>query len=390
MSSKYKNFQDGIGLVPKDISGNEKPGDIEVLSTNAKLNYRNNSSSSPIVTEEHASQGANRLKNKDLDDSTTYFVDSDYPLVKKVKFTVPTTISISELIFPNTISDTLICKNTTDTLTNKTIDLTNNTLITTSAQLASSVTDETGSGLLVFNNTPTITTPVINTINDVLQINNKTGNAINVSSDLTTNFNISGTNNVVQINSSGLTVGTSKRINFNGSSNNISINATTINDTYTISLPSNQPIAGTALYYNGFNYIWQPVFAARKSKYDLIVGSPTEVASGAADYWSLQTAINILTTGGSILLSSNYSTSENITITYDNITIEGQGNKSIINGTLTFPSTADNCSINGVRIIGDITFTVGCKYNMLTNFWASSTVIITDNGTSNYLSGIQE
>ena len=50
---------------------------------------------------------------------------------------------------------------TTKTLTNKTINLTSNTLVATSAQLATALTDETGSGALVFANTPTFVTPVL-------------------------------------------------------------------------------------------------------------------------------------------------------------------------------------------------------------------------------------
>jgi hypothetical protein len=46
-----------------------------------------------------------------------------------------------------------------ETLTNKTINLSSNTLTATSAQLASAVTDETGSGSLVFATSPTLTTP---------------------------------------------------------------------------------------------------------------------------------------------------------------------------------------------------------------------------------------
>jgi hypothetical protein len=42
------------------------------------------------------------------------------------------------------------------TLTNKTLDLSNNTLITTSSELASAVTDETGTGALVFATTPVL------------------------------------------------------------------------------------------------------------------------------------------------------------------------------------------------------------------------------------------
>ena len=45
----------------------------------------------------------------------------------------------------------------TQTLTNKTINLTSNTLVATSAQLAAAITDETGTGKLVFSDSPTFT-----------------------------------------------------------------------------------------------------------------------------------------------------------------------------------------------------------------------------------------
>jgi hypothetical protein len=49
------------------------------------------------------------------------------------------------------------------TLTNKTINLTSNTLVATSAQIAAAVTDETGTGALVFANSPTLVTPALGT-----------------------------------------------------------------------------------------------------------------------------------------------------------------------------------------------------------------------------------
>lgn len=53
----------------------------------------------------------------------------------------------------------------TQTFTNKTINLTSNTLVATSAQLAAAISDETGSGSAVFGTSPTIATPTINQIN---------------------------------------------------------------------------------------------------------------------------------------------------------------------------------------------------------------------------------
>lgn len=54
-------------------------------------------------------------------------------------------------------TDTLVGKATTDTLTNKTFDLGSNTLTATSAQLRSAMSDETGTGYLVFSDSPAMT-----------------------------------------------------------------------------------------------------------------------------------------------------------------------------------------------------------------------------------------
>ena len=60
---------------------------------------------------------------------------------------------------------TMVGTDTTQTLTNKTISLASNTLTATSAQMLAAVSDETGTGLLVFNSSPTITTPTIAQVN---------------------------------------------------------------------------------------------------------------------------------------------------------------------------------------------------------------------------------
>lgn len=76
------------------------------------------------------------------------------------------TVAASAVAGTNTLTlpaatDTLVGRATTDTLTNKTINLGSNTLVATSAQLAAAVTDETGTGSLVFATSPTLVTPIL-------------------------------------------------------------------------------------------------------------------------------------------------------------------------------------------------------------------------------------
>jgi hypothetical protein len=58
----------------------------------------------------------------------------------------------------------IVTTNATQTLTNKTFNLTDNTFAATSAQLAAAVTNETGSGNLVFSSSPALSTPNLGTV----------------------------------------------------------------------------------------------------------------------------------------------------------------------------------------------------------------------------------
>lgn len=66
------------------------------------------------------------------------------------------------MTFPST-SANVVTDTATQTLTNKTISLGSNTLTATSAQVAAAVSDETGSGALVFGTSPTLVTPLLGT-----------------------------------------------------------------------------------------------------------------------------------------------------------------------------------------------------------------------------------
>jgi hypothetical protein len=73
------------------------------------------------------------------------------------------TVTVSDASNTTTVAidSTVATLTGTQTLTNKTINLSSNTLVATSAQLAAALTDETGSGLVVFNNSPSLITPTI-------------------------------------------------------------------------------------------------------------------------------------------------------------------------------------------------------------------------------------
>ena len=84
------------------------------------------------------------------------------------------TSSVSGQTVTVDIDNTVATLSGTQTLTNKTISLSNNTLTATSAQLATAISDETGSGALVFANSPTLVTPDLGTPSS-LTLTNATG-----------------------------------------------------------------------------------------------------------------------------------------------------------------------------------------------------------------------
>ena len=111
--------------------------------------------------------GAQTLSNKILDAAIVtnglYFegatADAFETLLTVVDPTADRTVTIPDA------TTTMVGTDVTQTLTNKTINLTSNTLVATSAQMLAAVTDETGTGNLVFSSSPTLTTPTIAQVN---------------------------------------------------------------------------------------------------------------------------------------------------------------------------------------------------------------------------------
>lgn len=103
-----RKFFNGLRIYPKVTSGVDAQGEMDVTSGNGKINYHNGTTASPVVTETHASQGANRLQNKDLDDDSVRFVDSA-DTTKRVEFeTSGNTTGVTTTIATNsTVNETI-------------------------------------------------------------------------------------------------------------------------------------------------------------------------------------------------------------------------------------------------------------------------------------------
>lgn len=72
MAFNFKNFLIGIGIIPKATLTSDSAGELEVSSSDNKLNYHNGSSRSPVLTESH--QAA--VQNKTLVSGTVQTVNA--------------------------------------------------------------------------------------------------------------------------------------------------------------------------------------------------------------------------------------------------------------------------------------------------------------------------
>ena len=110
---------------------------------------------SQVITVTHNTSSApSNSGNIQLIGAASKVLDTNLPLILQRKGNVFYEIVSS--------ADSVTASSTT-TFTNKSIDLTDNTLTGSSAELATAISDETGSGSLVFATSPTFVTPVLGT-----------------------------------------------------------------------------------------------------------------------------------------------------------------------------------------------------------------------------------
>ena len=128
-----RQFVNGLRIIPVPSLSLDRAGEMQVLSSDGKLYYHDNTSISPLVTE----SGSTTITNKNLADNTTFIVNnSDGTL--RIGFnslgttgtttTIASSQTVNRVITLPDATDTLVGRNTTDTLTNKSISGLTNTL----------------------------------------------------------------------------------------------------------------------------------------------------------------------------------------------------------------------------------------------------------------------
>lgn len=126
-----------------------------------------------------------------------------------------------------------------------------------------------------------------------------------------------------------------------------------------------------------------------QSYWDAVVGSSADITTGAASHTSLVAAINATSAGGKILVLNTYNSVEDIIIN-KKILIFGQGQNTVLQGDLTFFSSAAQSIVKYVMITGNVLFDASSVNCVLTDSWQTEASTTIDNGTYNtyYLTGV--
>ena len=108
-----------------------------------------------------------------------------------------------------------------------------------------------------------------------------------------------------------------------------------------------------------------------------IVGSAAQVAENIATHTSINAAIAAASSGGRILVLSGTFT-ESVNVNVNNVILEGVGNTSVINGSLTV--SANNCTVKSIKYNSA---NITGNSNNLVESWVNTGGAISDTGSKN-------
>lgn len=128
-----------------------------------------------------------------------------------------------------------------------------------------------------------------------------------------------------------------------------------------------------------------PAAIAALTFYDAIVGPALSPVVG---YTSVQTAINTVPAGGTILILKGTYT-ETITLSQE-VHLWGMGRSTILNGTVTIQSAASFSSILNLKFANSITLNGSCNGCFVQACWQSDGFVISNSGSANNVLIVQE
>lgn len=106
--------------------------------------------------------------------------------------------------------------------------------------------------------------------------------------------------------------------------------------------------------------------------------APDYVVGVGGTHTSLQTAITDASAGDVIAILPTYSTVEAITMS-KKLHIYGEGNASVIGGTVTFSVGAERSSFKYLKFADDVTIDNTVKGIVITDCWLAAGKTVTDN-----------